>query len=89
MQTNTGHPTKVALKPLPVSMEPFTSIHIDLLRFFSPSRKNLYIITDAFNHFVTLKRVQNKSANVVAKFLVDEHFLQFGFPQLIVTPTSK
>ena len=55
------------------------------------SRKNQYIIvlTDAFTHFMTLKSVKNKSAKVVAKFLVDEHFLKFGFPQLIATPTSK
>ena len=91
MQTNTGHPPKVALKPLPVSTEPFASIHIDLLRFYSPYRKNQYIIVliDAFTHFVTLKSVKNKSARVVAKFLFDEHFLKFGFPQLIATPTSK
>ena len=91
MQTNTGHPPKVALKPLPVSTEQFASIHIDLLRFYSPYRKNQYIIVliDAFTHFVTLKSVKNKSARVVAKFLFDEHFLKFGFPQLIATPTSK
>ena len=91
MQTNTGHPPKVALKPLPVSTEPFASIHIDLLRLYSPSRKNQYIIVliDAFTHFVTLKSVKKKSAKVVAKFLFDEHFLKFGFPQLIATSTPK
>ena len=53
--------------------------------------KNHYIIVliYAFTHFVTLNSVKNKSAKVVAKFLFDEHFLKFGFPQLIATPTSK
>ena len=70
MQTNRGHSPKVALKPLPVATEPFGSIHIDLLRFYSPSSKNQYkiVLIDVFTYFVTLKSVKNKSAKVVANF---------------------
>ena len=38
---------------------------------------------------MTMKSVKNKSSKVVATFLFDEHFLKFGFPQLIATPTPK
>ena len=57
MQTNTGNLPRLALKPLPVASEPFASIHLDLLRFYTPSKKNQYVIVliDAFTHFVTLK----------------------------------
>ena len=49
----------------------------------------MIVLIDAFTHFVTLKSIQNKTAKVVAIFLFEEHFLKFGFPQLIATPTSK
>lgn len=91
LQSNTGHPPKVALKSLPVVTEPFTSIHIDLLRFHTTSAKNQYVIViiDAFTHFVTMRSVRNKSAKTVANFLFEEYFLKYGFPQLIATPTTK
>ena len=70
MQTNTGNLLRVALRPLPVASEPFASIHLDLLRFYTQSKKNQYVIVliDAFTHFVTLKGIQNKTAKVVAIF---------------------
>ena len=37
MQTNTGNLPRVALKPLLVATEPYASIHLDLLRFYTPS----------------------------------------------------
>ena len=49
----------------------------------------MIVLIDASTHFVILKSIQNKTTTVVAIFLFEKHFLKFGIPQFIATPTSK
>ena len=50
LKTNTGHSPNIPLNPLEIPSAPFQTIHVDLLKFHTPSRGNNYIfvIIDSF-----------------------------------------
>ena len=51
LKTNTGHSPQIPLTQLEIPSAPFQTIHVDLLRFHTPSKVNNFIlvIIDAFS----------------------------------------
>ena len=77
MKTNTGHSPKIPLNPLEITSAP---IHVDLLKFHTPSNGNNFIlvIIDAFSKFVITKAIKKKMACTVIKAIYEEFILKFG-----------
>ena len=59
---------------------PFQTIHVDLLKFHTPSKGNNFIlvIIDAFSKFVITKAIKKKTACTVIKAIYEEFILKFG-----------
>ena len=74
LKTNTGHSPKIHLNPLKIPSAPFQTIHVDLLKFHTPSRGNNFIIViiDAFSKF------KKKTACSVIRAIYEEFILKFG-----------
>ena len=62
LKTNTGHSPKIPLNTLEIHSAPFQTIHVDLLKFHTPSKGNNFIlvIIDAFSKFVITKQLKRK-----------------------------
>ena len=80
LESNTGHPPKVALNPVQLPTAPFTQVNIDLLRFHVASRGFHYILVmvDSFSKFVVLKEIRKKDAFTVINCLFKEWILKYG-----------
>ena len=80
LKTNTGHSPKIPLTPLEIPSAPFQTIHVDLLKFHTPSKGNNFIlvILDAFSKFVITKAIKKKTACTVIKAIYEEFILKFG-----------
>ena len=80
METNTGHLPNIPLNPLDIPDGPFHTIHVDLLKFHTPSKGFNYIlvIIDSFSKFVITKAIRNKTAKNVIKAICEEFILKFG-----------
>ena len=80
LKTNTGHSPKIPLNPLEIPSAPFQTIHVDLLKFHTPSKGNNFIlvIIDAFSKFVITKAIKKKTACTVIKAIYEEFILKFG-----------
>ena len=80
LKTNTGHSPKIPLNPLEIPSAPFQTIHVDLLKFHTPSNGNNFIlvIIDAFSKFVITKAIKKKMACTVIKAIYEEFILKFG-----------
>ena len=79
-EMNTGHQPHIPLHPLEIPDGPFHTIHVDLLKFHTPSRGFNYVlvIIDAFSKFVVTKALKRKTASVVIKAIYEEFILKFG-----------
>ena len=80
LKSNTGHSPKIPLKPLEIPSAPFLTIHVDLLKFHTPSKGNNFtlVIIDAFSKFVITKAIKKKTACTVIKAIYEEFILKFG-----------
>ena len=80
LMTNTGHSPNIRLNPLEIPSAPFQTIHVDLLKFYVPSRGNNYIlmIIDWFSKFVITKAIKKNAACTVIKAIYEEFILKFG-----------
>ena len=80
LKTNTGHSPKIPLNPLEIPSAPFQTIHVDLLKFHTPSKGNNFIlvIIDAFSKFVITKAIKKKTACTVIKSIYEEFILNLG-----------
>ena len=72
--------TKYPLNPLEIPSASFQTIHVDLLKFHTPSRGNnhILVIIDAFSKFVITKATKNKTVWTVIKAIYQEFILKFG-----------
>ena len=72
--------TKDSFKSIEIPSAPFQTIHVDLLKFHTPSRGNNYIfvIIDSFPKFVITKVIKKKTACTVIKSIYEEFILKFG-----------
>ena len=70
---NTGNSPKIPLSPLDIPSAPFQTIHVDLLKFHTPSKGNnfILIIIDAFSKFVITKAIKKKTACTVIKTIYE------------------
>ena len=59
LKTNTCNSPKIHLNPLEITSAHFQTIHVDLLKFHTPSKGNNFIllIIDAFSKFVITKAI--------------------------------
>ena len=80
LKTNTGHSPKIPLNPLEIPCAPFQTIHVDLLKFRTPSKGNncILVIIDAFSKFVITKAIKKKTACAVIKAIYEEFIIKFG-----------
>ena len=80
LKTNTGHSPKILLNPFEIPSAPFQTIHVDLLKFHTPSKGNNFIlvIIDAFSKFVITKSIKKETACTVIKAIYEEFILKFG-----------
>jgi hypothetical protein len=72
--------------------EPFQILHMDLVGEMPCSvRGNKYILTmmDRFSHFVVAVPIENKTANVVLRALLNHWIFVFGKPQKIVSDNGS
>ena len=79
LKTNTGHSPKIPLTQLEIPSAPFQTIHVDLLKFHTPSKGNNFnlVIIDAFSKFVITKAIKKKTAGTVIKAINEEFILKF------------
>ena len=77
LKTNTGHSPEIPLNPLEIPSAP---IHVDLLKFHTPSKGNnlILVIIDAFSIFFFTKAIKQKTACTVIKAIYEEFILKFG-----------
>ena len=73
LKTNTGHSPKIPLNSLEIPSVPFQTIHVDLLKFHTPSKGNNFIlvIIDAFSKFVITKAIKKKTPCTVIKAIFE------------------
>ena len=74
LKTNTGHSLTIPLNPLGIPSAPFQTIHVDLLKFHTPSKGNNFIlvIINMFSKFVITNAMTNKTACTVIKAIYEE-----------------
>ena len=80
LKTNTWHSPKIHLNPLEIPSIPIQTIHVDLLKFHTPSKGNnfMLVIIDAFKKFVITKAIKKKTACAVITAIYEEFILNFG-----------
>lgn len=81
-QTQNPMRNKVSyLQPMPAPSRPMTHLIIDTVGPLLPSKENRYILTCIceLSSFVIAKPVKNHTALCVAKFLLHDVFLRYGF----------
>ena len=86
-----SNPTKVPLRPLDQPSSPFHRLHVDL---FGPlhdnnGKKMVMVMTDAFTKYVELAALESKSAQEVAKAIMDYWITRYSTPREIVTDGGK
>ena len=72
--------TKDSFKPIRNTQCIFQTIHVDLLKFHTPSKGNNFIlvIIDAFPKFVITNAIKKRTACTVIKAIYEEFILKFG-----------
>ena len=80
LEDEQGHSRKIPLNPLEIPSAPLQTIHVDLLKFHTPSKGNnvILVIIDAFSKFVITKAIKKKTACTVIKAIYEEFILKFG-----------
>jgi len=76
------------LQPLPIPEGPNMRVHVDLfgpLKDPEGAKKHILVMTDAFTKLVSLKTVNSKEADVVAKAILDGWIYTYGVPKVILS----
>ena len=80
-ETNTGHSPKIPLHSLSVPTAPFSTVHVDLLSFHTPSNvcKYICVIIDGFSRFMVAEKLSSKLSHVVIRTIYEKFILKYGF----------